>query len=366
MVYLGSALWFAGMAKAYPGDELRFIETSRLFAGGMTLDLLRHYPEMSGPLPFAVFSLWGGAFGWALSSMRILAVVIGFSTLMLVFAWLREALGSDGTALGVGLLLCLNPYVAAMSVFLYTDMISVFFVMAALLAVERKNAPLLVVSLAAALLCRQYLVFVAAAFGVYYLVEGNRRMLAAVLLSAIPFAWLVWFWHGLAPASAMRAKYPDPGIGFHIAAFVGYVGLVAIFLAPLVMVRWRIYVPRLRIALLIGCVSLLAWVFPVRPSPSAVDAGLSTVGLLDRGLQMMIPAAGLRDLFYWIAFSLGLLLLAVFLKDAVQRRLPALLVVAFLFVMPFSYLYWEKYMLPVLPVAAVAILRKGHWYPESI
>ena len=35
------------------GDERHFVETVRLFASAPTLETLRHYPEMSGPLPFA-------------------------------------------------------------------------------------------------------------------------------------------------------------------------------------------------------------------------------------------------------------------------------------------------------------------------
>jgi len=363
VIYLGFALWLAGLSREYPGDELRFIDTSRQFASGITVDLLRHYSEMSGPLPFAIFSLWGGTFGWALSSMRLLAVAIGFVTLLLMFEWLREVLQSQPAALLTAFVLCLNPYVATMSVFLYTDMISVLFVMSALLAVERNHPVLLGIALSAALLSRQYLIFVVVALGLHYLAKRNYSMLAAVAASALPLAWFVWLWKGLAPASPMRSVYGDPGLPFHLSAFVGYVGLLAVFLAPFLMVRWRMYFPQLRTALLIAAVSPLAWLFPVRPSPSAVAAGLSTVGLLDRGLHLMLPQT---TAFYALAFVMGLLMVAVLLRDAMRQKLPALIVIAFLVVMPFSYLYWEKYMLPVLPVAAVAVLRKGRWYPESI
>ena len=341
-IYLGGALLFVGITRAYPGDEQRFIETSRLFAAGLTVDLLQHYPEMSGPLPFAIFSMWGHHLGWGLSSMRVLAVAIGFCTLMLMYVWLCDALGSHTAAFLSGLALCLNPYVAAMSVFLYTDMISMLFVMLALVAVERKNNVVLALALAAALLSRQYLVFVPLAIGFYALLKRNRGMLAAVLVSVLPLAWLVWLWGGLAPASPMRPQYLNGGAGFHIAAFAGYTGLLAIYLAPFLMIGWRRSVPGWRGGVAILGISAIAWAFPVRPSPFSIRVGVSTVGLLDRGLTMLLPSVAMRDGFYWIAFLLGLAVVAVFIREASKRRLPSMMVVSFLLVMPFSYLYWEK------------------------
>lgn len=355
LLYLAAILSAVGITKAYPGDELRFIETSRLFAAGITLDLLQHYPEMSGPLPFAVFSLWGRAFGWELGTMRLLAVAIALATLVLLHLWLRHELRSPNHALLAGLVLYLNPYIATMSVFLYTDMISVFFVLAALISVQRQSTPALALSLCAALLCRQYLVFLIPAFLLYYW-PNNRRMIAATTCSATPLAALVVLWRGLAPDSHMRTMFLTTS-AFHVSAFIGYTALLFVYLSPFALLRWRRFIPKPPIAALAFTGALLYWLFPLRPSPSALQQGIATVGLFDRLLQLTMPTVTARDAFYSIAFALGLMVLAPLARDAARRQLPALIVVCFLAVMPFSYLYWEKYFLPVLPIAAIAILR---------
>ena len=53
-----------GPSRELPGDEMRFIETSRNFSSGFGLSLLKHYEEMSTPLPFMLFGMWGKLFGF--------------------------------------------------------------------------------------------------------------------------------------------------------------------------------------------------------------------------------------------------------------------------------------------------------------
>jgi len=85
------------------------------------------------------------------------------------------------------------------------------------------------------------------------------------------------------------------------------------------------------------------------------------MGLFDRALHVALPALWMRDLFYGAAFAAGLMVWGKLIPGAVKRReLAALAVFSFLAVMPFSYLYWEKYLLPVLPLAAVALVRALH------
>ena len=48
-----------GPNRVLPGDEMRFIETSRTFSENLSLNLLKHYEEMSTPLPFIYFGAMG-------------------------------------------------------------------------------------------------------------------------------------------------------------------------------------------------------------------------------------------------------------------------------------------------------------------
>jgi hypothetical protein len=64
-------------------DEQHFLETIRLFASGLTLDNLKHYEDMSGPLPFLVYALWGKIAGMGLLSLRGLSILLFVATLLL-------------------------------------------------------------------------------------------------------------------------------------------------------------------------------------------------------------------------------------------------------------------------------------------
>lgn len=356
LFYLGGLLAAAGIGQRYPGDESHFIGTSQLFAKGITLDLLRHYPEMSGPLPFSLFGWWGNVFGWQLAVMRMFAVTVAFLTLMLLHRLLRDVLSSEPAALAAGMGLCLNPYMAAMSIFLYTDMIALLFVVLSLIAFQRRSLWLLAVSLACALLCRQYLIFLPLAV----MLSGGRSMAIAAAISAGPLAACIALWGGLAPDSNVRRMYLTERFSFHVSAAIGYTGLLFIYLLPFLLVRWRRFVPHSVTAVLAACLSLLYWWFPIRPSRVAFEAGFPTVGIFDRALHAVAPHPMLRDVIYWIAFGFGLVVVAGFWRGARRSagftQFASIATLCFLSMMPLSYLYWEKYALPVLPIAAIAVL----------
>lgn len=355
VLYLALCYATLGGSRTYPGDELRFIETSSAFARGpLTLEFLRTYPEMSGPLPFLYFGWWGQCFGTDLATMRIGAAVAAFAALLLLFEWLRGALASEMLALAVGLYLCMNPYVAAMSVMVYTDMFSLALVCGALLGSARGSAVGMAVPVAAALLSRQYLVFLVPALFLHHWQARQRTMALAAVAAALPLAGLVVMWKGLAPDSGMRAVYLSGSPRFQFTAFVGYVAVLFVYLAPPLLWRWRAW-----LAWPVGAVFYV--LFPLRPSAPTLQHGFTTMGLLDRGLHFLLREQWMRDVFYGAAFAAGVMVLRKLIPAAaVRREVPALAVFSFLVVMPFSYLYWEKYLLPVLPLAAVACVRALH------
>lgn len=337
-LYLATLALVVGLTEAYPGDEQHFIDTSRLFAQGITADLIRAYPEMSGPLPFAVFGGWGRLFGFSLPGMRACSLLI--AALALIAAY--RLIGDFHAAALLGL----NPYWAAMSIFVYTDMLAVLFAVLAFDAARRERPLPFALAATAALLCRQYLIFLPLAVVLYGGAQRQWRMVAAALVSAIPLAVLVLHWGGLAPDSPVRDQYLARGFAFHLSALFGYIGLLFLFSLPwLVMVR-----PRLPLWPALGAV--VYWLAPLRPSPASVAAGIPTMGLADRVLHMAVPQETARDVFYMLLLAGGLCLLAA------RRRFPlaTVAIAAFLVVMPFSYLYWEKYLLPLVPIAAVAAM----------
>ncbi|MBL4701927.1 MAG: hypothetical protein JKX85_11785 [Phycisphaeraceae bacterium] len=122
-----------GPNRILPGDEMRFIETSKSFANNFGLTLLKHYEEMSTPLPFMVFGLWGEIFSFELWSMRIGAMLIALCTLHQLCLLCNACLQTRKQAWLVGLSLCFaNPYFLPMGTMVYTDMLALFFLLMAL------------------------------------------------------------------------------------------------------------------------------------------------------------------------------------------------------------------------------------------
>jgi len=62
------------------GDEEHYLQTVRLFASGISVELLRTYEEMTTPLTFVVYSLWGQAVGLQTDRLRLLSVVLAALT----------------------------------------------------------------------------------------------------------------------------------------------------------------------------------------------------------------------------------------------------------------------------------------------
>lgn len=370
-VIMGAAVAMLGIDQPYPGDEQRYINTAREFGQGLSWHLLQTYEEMSTPLPFVVFGAWGQGFGYSLPAMRIAALLMGLSTLLVLHHFARLTLRDSWLSLAVTLFWLVHPYVILLSVFVYTDILAMLFLMLAAVAVARRQPMLLAVGMMGGLLCRQYLVFAVAAAGVYYVLrylhhreKRDVAMLVAIGVALLPMAGLVLLWGGLSPANEMKQLYLDRGLSFHPRAAVLYVCQMFIYLLPWVwLARRQIFASRKAAAIAV-VIALVYWVFPIRPSRSAVAAEYETVGLFDRLLHVCLPWQGARDVWYFACLAVGLMVVWAVMRDAVRRwrakELDAIWfaelgVFWFLLVMPMSYLAWEKYFLPVLPLALVAL-----------
>jgi hypothetical protein len=177
-------------------------------------------------------------------------------------------------------------------------------------------------------------------------------------------------WRGLAPANAMRALYLAHGLSFKTPALTLYVTQLFTYLCPLLALRpwtwarhsWPTWIG------IVG-VSGLYWLAPMRSAPPQVAAGIDTVGLLHRAI-LAVVGVNVGDIVFWIAFALGLAVLASIVAAAAPSRAVAawpntqtflaIAVCAFLAVMPWSYMHWEKYFMPLLPLAAVLVLATRH------
>lgn len=374
-------LYVAGLGLVWPGlwapqhgDEGHFIRTLHYLAQHPTIEGLRTYPEMSTPLPFALYAAWGDLLGWADATLRLLSLLLAAATLWQLHLQLHRLSGSAAWALVALAWLLLNPYMAGLSLYVYTDMLALLCLLLSVQGWLAGRVWLYVAGAALALLCRQYLVFWPLAVGLQaaWLYVGRRQLqwlpwAVGSLLCVLPLAGLLLLWQGTAPASPVREFYLRYGLGFQPAALLLYISLLPLVLAPWALPRlWqqRHWLPWA------ACLGLaqLYWLWPIGPAPISADAGVATVGLLQRGLHYLpywvqhAAWIGLLTLgFYWLG-----LYTKTALKGTVLARLLLLATGLFLLLMPFSYLIWEKYILPLLLLQLLAIAHShGTHRPNS-
>ncbi len=359
----GPAYYMAGHFSRW-GDEGHFVQTIQIFAARFDLNLLKHYNEMSAPLPFALYALWGKIFGLNVYALRWLSLLIAFATYLLFFH-LNYRIFTDGRpALFASLLLIIQPYMIGFSLFVFTDMIPIFASILGLWAVFRKNPYWLAVSIMIGILSRQYFVFFILSCGVYYLLQAvfyrNRlslKMLFALLIGMLPGALLFVLWHGLSPDNQVKSLYLNEAFRFHFDYVTLYIALFTIYLFPLLIWQAKRFYSNKKIRLfsLAGAGYYIA--FPVKPCPASQAVGLKTVGYFHK-LTRMAGIQHLDFVAFLIAFILALPFLIFIVKDTIYfirvqrfdlRFLSGLSILSFLSVMPFSYLLWEKYFVPVIP-----------------
>ena len=367
-------VWMGDLSRPPWGDESHFVATVRLFGQGMTLDTIRHYPEMSTPLPFMLYSVWGQLVGFELPALRILSLLIALLSYLLFHRLLFIVLCDGTVAFLATAFLAVHPYMVGFSIFVFTDGLAIMLVITALLAVVRGRPLLLFLSLAGALLCRQYMVyFVLACLGYYTAIAFRRKdtraviMAAVSLLSMLPLIGLFLFWGGFTPDSPLRARYLDTGLYFHPSYLVLYIALLSVYLLPVLIARWRELYSR-RSVLICLVISAAYFLAPVAPSKYAVAIDVHTVGLFHKLLVRVNDAGWFSQAVFYPAFLLALPLLWFVVRDLWRRlrdnslALPLLLdlvILLFLIVMPFSYLNWEKYLMPLLPAAILRLAMIG-------
>lgn len=391
--------WAVGIGRPFRGDEPHFVETIVQFGTQpLSLDLLAHYNEMSGPVPFVLYGTWGRLFGFEPQALRLFSIAVALTTYLVWYWFLHSETGSTRLAAGGTAFLALHPYMLYLSLFVYTDMLAILCLVGALVAVRREKPLLLAAFLCGALLNRQYLIFASAAAGFYFLARywttRERREAFSVVAvggSCLPLAGLCLLWRGLCPDGALKQVYLDQHVSFHVSSLVLYVSLTALYLAPLLarsrtrktsdataidtlissdlgsdgtnhrgghdLTRW---IP----AAVALCLCGLYWFFPVAPSRSAVEAGIFQVGMLHQTLHYLFASILVEQTVFFAGFAVGLAIVARIVLDAAARWrhntidfqfFLDLCVILFLAVMPFSYLNWEKYFMPLVPVLVLRI-----------
>ena len=361
-------LWVVVRHRPPWGDEIHFLETVRLFGLGVSIDLLRAYPEMSAPFTYIVYAAWGQLVGFSTPALRLLSPFIAWATASIWFLFvLRPSLRSPALVLLALATVVLNPYFVGLSVFVFTDMLALLGMAIVTASVQNGRPWIAAIGLAVATCARQYLVFlapalVAAAWLATPRTSSTRRFMGAAVAGLIPLGLLVilWDWH-LAPAHNVRDMYLSEGVRFDPHALSLYLAAPGAYLLPLVVSVAR--KASLRIWLTAAALANFVWFVPIQPSIAQTREGVFTAGFLHRALVAALPA-NLVDVVFAALAALTLAGLIVAGKGVLRwtaRERPRAVVfhwattVAFLVVMPFSYMPWDKYALPLFMAAGVIL-----------
>jgi len=361
-------IWAFTHERAPWGDEEHYLATVQLFGRGLSLDLLRSYPEMTAPLTFLVYGAWGHIAGFDTPSLRLLSVCLSWAAASTWWLVLRLECGRTPWTIGALALLVLNPYFVGLSIFVFTDMLALCGLALTALGVSRDRPWLVAAGVGMATLTRQYLVFLVPAVALADMLRrsGRRgRLLTASAAGLLPLAALVVLWGvSLSPDNSLRRDYLFGGLRFDPHALSLYVSLPGLYLLPLMLPRlartsWRVWA-------LAAPLAATVWLFTIEPSAAQLREGRTTVGFLHKALTASLPPVFVTAVF-WAGATCGLAWAISAAPRAWQqwraaRNQPAagfpwMAAAAFLLVMPFSYLPWEKYALPLLMLVTVMVAR---------
>ncbi len=351
------------------GDEIRLYDSVINFGNGITLDLITHYRQMSTPLPFIIYAGWGHLFGFDLFTLRILSIIIALLTYMLFHIILFENLQNKKLAFIGTLFLVIHPYMVGLSIFVFTDMPAILFLLLGYYTLQNKKFYLSAFFIALSILCRQYILFFLPPMFIYYALQYRETKsihgMVASILPALPYFLLILLWGGTSPDNEYRALYLNEQFSFHIDVFFLYVSLLFLYLLPFYFFTLKSFFTQRRILGLSFVLSLLYYFYPIHPSIYSQDIGVYTVGLFHKTLKFLISSDTVIQGVFYISVLFGLVVLLTFIKEiyiSIQKEeqtqtfLLNLIILFFFIVMPFSYLGWEKYFMPILPFVILRLL----------
>ena len=167
ILYELGLVFFIGLNHSLWGDERHFYEAI-LFFKKLDLKKIVDYKEVTPPLVYLLYATWGKLVGFELFALRILSLFVsaGVGISFYYIIWLifrKKTLAIIGA-----FLFMLNPYVIGMSIFIYTDMLTILFILLLLIGMLKNNILLMSLSLGFALLTRQYSVIFLVAISVYF------------------------------------------------------------------------------------------------------------------------------------------------------------------------------------------------------
>jgi hypothetical protein len=233
---------------------------------------------------------------------------------------------------------------------------------------------------AVATFTRQYLVFVPVAICAASILAHDRRaalrMVAATCAGVLPLVAMIMYWGAqLSPPNAVTAMYVPENVNFDGGAAALYLSAPALYLLPLVV--WTLLRLRDSRPIWVGLlVALFVLLNPIHASTAQLRDGIATVGFLHRALTTAMPHPSVTHAcFVVLGFVWGTVMaiwLAEFRETPSSQRSQFdvflwFVILSFYIVMPFSFIPWEKYLLPLF-VAGIVLdgRRLAGEFPRGI
>ena len=356
----------------FHGDEGHIVETIRLFAKNFNLSTIKDYPEVTPPFFFIFYALWTKIFGTSIESLRILTLIISFIAWQLVF-YLNNSFTKKGThALLISLLIIINPYFLGTSVFVFTDMFTIMFLLAAVISFIKDGILLFTIFSTFAILCRQYAVIIPIAVIIFFVISHlqqkiiPRIYLLGSLLTFLPLIILFILWGNISPATGRQEWVIANSSFFNLDYINTYITLSVVYIFPLIIVflkKNKLSYSNLLIAFILT--TILSF-FPIKPSVATLEfTDYKSVGLVHQALAGVFgyDNIGLK-IVLWILLFVGCYINAEIikrfffnLKERIFGRefILVLLWISFVLIMPISYQVWEKYLTMILPFFILSI-----------
>jgi len=192
-------------------------------------------------------------------------------------------------------------------------------------------------------------------------------MIISTLVAFLPVTLLFIFWGGLSPENELQKQYISDGLSFHPGFIVFYICTFMIYLSALVIIRRKQFYRNWKINMIAVILSVCYFLYPIRASQAAEQAGVFTTGYFHRFIRWALPRS-VEDIVFYLIFLIALpvfIHLAIGLYQPWRLRsnqpimLTDLAIFSFLITMSFSYVNWEKYLLPLIPLAILSVLRNS-------
>jgi len=345
-------------------DEEHFYFTILEFIQQPNLHTLKHYEEMSTPLPFMLYAAWGWLFDSSLATLRIFSLTVAFTTILSAFHLFKKTELSTTASFICILILSLNPYFIGVSFFVYTDLLCELCMIWVFISLIQRNTFASCTWLLCAILCRQYMVFFIPVIAIYLFAQKKFsidfdliKREALLLIPVIGFGILFLFWGGASPDNKLKALYIHQAFTFHGDAFTAYMAASMLYTFPLLLLALKtIKRKHVYVALPVSIVWYL--LFPVQGSQVAVESiiHIDTVGLLHKATHLLPDL--LEQIVWFLLFVLSSFVFVSAFEKAIKNFQSHTFLICcswffFLLTMSFSYLTWEKYLLPILPMLLI-------------